>query len=101
MDYKTININGTEYKTLLTKKYLNRKKWNPDKINEIKTVIPGTVVQLNVKKGDKVQEGDILLLFEAMKMQNIIAAPLSGIVTSIEVQEGDKLPKGTLIMTIG
>ena len=67
---------------------------------EIKTVIPGTVIQLNVKVGDKVALGDKICLYEAMKMQNIISAPHAGTVRAINVKEGDKLPKGFIMMLI-
>jgi biotin carboxyl carrier protein len=101
MEYKTLNIDGTEYKTLFTKKYLNRKQWSPSKTSEIKTTIPGTVIQFNVKNGDTVNEGDVLMLFEAMKMQNIVLAPCSGKIKGIEAKEGDALPKGAVVMEIG
>lgn len=100
MDYKILNIDGTDYETLLNKKFVNRKKWVPVKTEEIRTVIPGTVVKLNVKKGDKVKEGEVLMLFEAMKMQNIIQAPHSGKITDVKVKEGESLPKGALMMII-
>lgn len=99
-EYQVLNIDGTEYRTLLTKKYRQRKARNAHGAGEIRTVIPGTVVNLNVKEGDKVKEGDILLLFEAMKMQNLILAPCAGKVTRLAVRPGDKLPKGALIMSV-
>jgi pyruvate carboxylase len=100
MEYNILNIDGTEYKTLFPKKFLNRKRWTPSRTGEIKTAIPGTVIQLNVKNGDEVREGDVLMLFEAMKMQNIILAPCSGTIKRLEAREGDALPKGTVIMEI-
>ncbi|MDR1886486.1 MAG: acetyl-CoA carboxylase biotin carboxyl carrier protein subunit [Prevotellaceae bacterium] len=100
MEYKILNIDGTEYKTLFTKKFTNRKRWTPSAANEIKATIPGTVLKLNVRNGDKVKEGDVLLLFEAMKMQNIILAPCAGEITNLEAKEGDALPKGAVILTI-
>ncbi|MDR1897358.1 MAG: acetyl-CoA carboxylase biotin carboxyl carrier protein subunit [Prevotellaceae bacterium] len=100
MKYDILNIDGREYKTLFTKKYPGSKKWIPCKTEEITTAIPGTVVKLNVKNGDKVKKGDVLLWFEAMKMRNIISAPHSGEITCLEVKEGDSLPKGALILKI-
>lgn len=100
MDFKTLIIDDTEYKTLYTKKYESRPHWTPEEAEEIKTVIPGTVIQLNVKVGDKVALGDKICLYEAMKMQNIISAPHAGTVRAINVKEGDKLPKGFIMMLI-
>lgn len=99
-EYKTLVIDDTAYQTLYTKKYTNRKVWSAHQAEEIKTLIPGTVVKLNVKQGDKVKLGDTLCLFEAMKMENIIRSPHAGTVQSINVNEGDKLPKGAIIMVI-
>lgn len=99
-EYQELNIDGTVYKTLLTKKYKQRKSWNARCADEIRTMIPGTVVSLNVKEGDMVNAGDVLLLFEAMKMQNLILAPHSGTVRELVVKAGDKLPKDALIMKI-
>ena len=99
-EFQILNIDGTEYRTLLTKKYSMRKTWNAHSAHEIRTVIPGTVISLNVKAGDSVKEGDVLLLFEAMKMQNLILAPHAGKVTGLTVKQGDKLPKGALIMSV-
>jgi biotin carboxyl carrier protein len=58
------------------------------------------VIKLNVKNGDEVKEGDVLMLFEAMKMQNIVLAPCSGKIKRLEAKEGDALPKGIVIMEI-
>lgn len=99
-DLKTLVIDDTAYKTLYTKKYENRQQWTPLQAEEVKTVIPGTVIKINVKVGDKVKLGQPLCLFEAMKMQNIIRAPHAGTVRSVDVKEGDKLPKGTIMMLI-
>ncbi|MDR1055649.1 MAG: acetyl-CoA carboxylase biotin carboxyl carrier protein subunit [Prevotellaceae bacterium] len=99
-DYKTLLIDDTAYKTLYTKKYENRAHWSPEDAREIKTGIPGTVIQLNVKVGDTVSLGDTLCLFEAMKMENIVRSPHAGTVCAVNIKEGDKLPKGFVMMMI-
>jgi biotin carboxyl carrier protein len=98
--FETLIIDGIGYKTLYTKKYKKRKKWLPIASNEIKTSIPGTMVKLNVKTGDKVKQGEVLCLFEAMKMQNIIRADSAGTIIKINASEGDRLPKDFAIMII-
>ena len=50
--------------------------------------IPGKVVSIDVKLGDRVEVGETLLILEAMKMQNEISSPVSGIVADIFVEEG-------------
>lgn len=63
----------------------------------IEAPITGTVISLEVKVGDKVEEGDVLLYIESMKMENPILAPVNGTVTEISteaqktVETGDKL----------
>jgi biotin carboxyl carrier protein len=64
-----------EYKTQLTNKFKNRKKWSPPNKNHILSVIPGTILEIMVKEKQKKKEGDILLILEAMKMANRITMP--------------------------
>ena len=64
----------------------------------VTTAMPGTIVDVKVKVGDKVNAGDGVLVIEAMKMENEIQAPQSGIVVSIHVHKGDSVtPDETLI----
>ena len=53
--------------------------------------IPGKVVSIDVKVGDRVEEGETILILEAMKMQNEISSPVSGVVTDIFVEEGQSI----------
>lgn len=95
-----LQIDGVEYKTKLTARWENRKNWERPNPKMILTHLPGTVLQFNVKEGDKVKEGDVLLLLQAMKMENKITAPLDGIVKKIHVTTGDRIPKGTLMIEL-
>ncbi len=56
---------------------------------DVTSPMPGTVVKLRVKRGDKVKAGDTVLVVEAMKMENEIHTPIDGIVKDIYVAEGD------------
>lgn len=67
----------------------------------VKSPLPGTITSLCVKVGDKVNEGDTVLVLEAMKMQNNIEAECSGTITSILVNPGDSVMEGALLITIG
>ena len=67
---------------------------------EIHALIPGLVSRLFVKPGDRVGNGQGLLILEAMKMENEIDSPISGVVGKIYIKAGDKVEKGELIMEI-
>ena len=66
----------------------------------IKAPMPGLALRFNVKVGDKVNENDVLMVMEAMKMENEIYAPCAGTVTAICVNQGDQLQAGDTLMTI-
>jgi len=63
--------------------------------------MPGMVIRYEVKEGDAVNEGDVILILEAMKMENSIAAPTSGTVLSIPFKNGDSVRKGDTLAVIG
>lgn len=63
--------------------------------------MPGTVLKMLVKQGDKVTNGQVLLVLEAMKMENEIFAPCDGTVTSVAVKEGSSVNSGDAMVTIG
>jgi len=62
--------------------------------------LPGTINEIKVKVGDKVNTGDTVVVLEAMKMQNSIDAEISGTITSINVNEGDAVMEGDTLVTI-
>jgi pyruvate carboxylase len=101
-DYKTLRVfeEGRSYKTLFTKKFQNRKVWMRPNPEEIKTFIPGSVKKISVTVGQEVKAGDELVIFEAMKMYNVIRAPFDGKITTIPAKVGDKLPRGVIMLTI-
>ena len=61
----------------------------------------GTINAINVKVGDTVAVGDVVIVLEAMKMQNNIEAENAGTVTSILVNQGDSVMEGAVMLTIG
>ncbi|MFC2084856.1 acetyl-CoA carboxylase biotin carboxyl carrier protein [Bacteroidota bacterium] len=67
----------------------------------IKAPLPGTVLQLKVERGQKVKEGDTILIMEAMKMENNIRTDKEGIISSIRVKEGDSVLEGDVLIEIG
>ena len=98
---KSLVIDGTKYRTTLNKKYSARKPYSKPEKNKVYSFIPGTIIKVNVTKGQCVKKGDSLLVLDAMKMENIILSPLEGIVKTINVKEGERIPKGTLMVEIG
>lgn len=62
--------------------------------------LPGTINEIKVKVGDKVNAGDTVVILEAMKMQNHIEAETSGTITSINVNKGDAVMEGDTLVTI-
>ena len=69
--------------------------------NPVKAPLPGTITAINVKVGDTVAVGQVVIILEAMKMQNNIEAEQAGTVTSILVTPGDSVMEGAVMMTIG
>ena len=63
--------------------------------------MPGNILSVNVNVGDTVAEGQVLMILEAMKMENEIMAPKAGTVTSVAVQKGATVESGTLLCVIG
>ena len=67
----------------------------------IKAPLPGTITEVKVNVGDTVKQGDVVLVLEAMKMQNNIESEHEGTVTSITVKQGESVMEGAVLMTIG
>ena len=63
--------------------------------------MPGTILKVNVQNGDTVKEGQVLLVLEAMKMENEIMAPKSGTITQVAVQKGSTVDTGAPLVMIG
>ena len=68
---------------------------------DITAPMPGLALRFEVKEGDTVKKNDILMVMEAMKMENEIYAPCDGVVSKICVKQGDQLQSGDLLMQIG
>lgn len=99
-EYVDFVVTARKYKTLLTEKYKNRKMWQKPFIGDVVSHLPGTVIKLEVKEGQAVEAGQLLLIHQAMKMYNRIVAPIAGIVVEIPVKEGDKISKDHLMVKI-
>ncbi|HZK28367.1 MAG TPA: biotin/lipoyl-containing protein [Thermoclostridium sp.] len=62
--------------------------------------MPGTIIDLKVNAGDSIKSGDILLILEAMKMENEILAPGDGTVATVNVSKGASVNSGDLLVSI-
>ena len=77
-----------------------KKRGRGKKSGTISSTIPGKIVSISVEEGDNVGEGDVVMILEAMKMQNEIQAPLSGIVTAINCKPGDSIEANSPLVVI-
>lgn len=68
------------------------------KVNDIKAPMPGLILDVMVKEGAEVKEGDYLLVLEAMKMENTLTAPRDGVVKAISVNKGQGVEKNQLLI---
>ncbi len=67
---------------------------------QIKAPMPGNILDVKVTAGQSVKKGDVLVILEAMKMENEIQAPCDGKVTSVNVRKGDTVETQALLCTI-
>ena len=67
---------------------------------KVKPPMPGKVVEVKVKEGQEVKEGDVLCVLEAMKMQNDLKSPVGGKVTRIHVQDGANVEATTILIEV-
>ena len=67
---------------------------------EVRSQMPGNVLRIDVSEGDAVEDGDLLLVMEAMKMEVDVKAPTTGTVSSVEVGIGDQVASAAILVTI-
>jgi biotin carboxyl carrier protein len=116
----TLEVNGSEYDVELEKDKVQTKtprivrpvtasqpseppavKAKSAKLNRVQAPLPGTVLELKVKEGDAVTKGTLLMVMEAMKMENNILADVDGTITSIKVKDGQTVLQGDTLIEIG
>lgn len=67
---------------------------------KVESPLPGVIIEISVKEGQAVKQGQKVAVLEAMKMENEIAATVDGTVTAIHVNKGDSVLEGAPIVTI-
>lgn len=105
-EFYDVNLGSQMYKIvakseldLLVDKMSSGKNEGREK-KEIYSPMPGIITKLNVSEGQKVNKGEVLLVLEAMKMENEISAPRDGVVTEILVSTGASVSTGDVLMAI-
>lgn len=73
---------------------------SPASIKSVLSPLPGLILDLKVKEGDKIAKGTTVLVMEAMKMENNIASEFEGIVSSIKVKVGQSVLQNDLLVEI-
>jgi len=66
----------------------------------IASPMPGTIVSVNVKPGQSIKKSDVLVVLEAMKMENEIMAPHDAVVVAVHVNKGDSVESGTPLVSL-
>jgi biotin carboxyl carrier protein len=67
----------------------------------VTAIMPGKIIRVLVKQGDEVQEGDVLCVLEAMKMENELRASKSGVVKEVTVEPGSDVEMGEMLVVVG
>ncbi|EAY28830.1 acetyl-CoA carboxylase biotin carboxyl carrier protein subunit [Microscilla marina] len=100
----TLQVNGhlytvnSEDKMDLLLKRLGMDNVNQNKVNDVKAPMPGLILSVNVNEGDEVKKGDILMILEAMKMENALKCPADGKVKAVKVKQGQNVEKNQLLI---
>ena len=95
---KTFTIEIPDATPTVQKKRSSGKK--KKKSGTVSANIPGKIVIIEVKEGQQVSEGQVVLILEAMKMQNEIQAPVNGTVISVNCGEGDSIEANVPLVVI-
>ncbi len=113
----TLDVNGTcfeveihkEVKTVKTPKLVRKEvKLKPgegmikksDKGNVVKSPLPGNIFKINVSVGGSVKKGEVLLIMEAMKMENNVLAEKDGTIKEIKVKEGEAVLQNDVLLEL-
>jgi biotin carboxyl carrier protein len=97
-EYDKFYVEHSYYHTKVPDSYKNRKSFAPLNQKELVAAIPGTIQEIFVKKGQKIEANEKLLILEAMKMRNIISHAVDGQIKKIHIKKGDIVSKNQLLV---
>jgi acetyl/propionyl-CoA carboxylase alpha subunit len=100
-DFEIFSYEGTDYKTMLTDKFRKHKPYEPEDLTKITAQIPGTMLKIMVREGQRINPSKCLFILEAMKMKNKVFASVSGRIKKIHVEEGQIVTKNQLLLELG
>ncbi len=117
MKHYHVNVNGTDYEIEIEEISAEEAKSRqvapaaaapaasapasvPAGAETVSAPMPGTILSVNVSAGQSVNKGDVLMILEAMKMENEIMAPKSGKVASVSVSKGSSVKTGDVLCAI-
>ncbi len=94
-------VNGKAYDISVKEGVEAKSGVAPSEGTPIKAALPGAVLKINVSEGDYIDEGDVILVLEAMKMETEIKSPKSGTVKAVEVSVGEQVKNSQTLVVIG
>jgi biotin carboxyl carrier protein len=97
MNDDILTIDSADYETEVPRDMLKPFAGMPEK-RDLRAFIPGTIVEVRVREGEKVSPGQVLLLLDAMKMHNEVSSEISGRVRQVLVVKGDRVEKNQLLI---
>jgi len=97
-EYIRMTFEEGNFLTTYTKKFSHRTPYVPTDLKKVYAFIPGTIIKVHVKEKEKVKKGEPLLVFQAMKMNNILLAPITGVIKKINCKAGDSVPKSQVLV---
>ena len=93
-------VNGKTYDIDIKEGVKTPSSSSTGEVKEVKAALPGNVLRIEANVGDTVNENDVLLVVEAMKMETEIKSPFSGVVKSILVEQGDQIQTGQVLFEV-
>jgi acetyl/propionyl-CoA carboxylase alpha subunit len=99
-----MNVNGNDYEVTIKDKYdlllqqMGISSKSSAQINNFKAPMPGLIREVMVINGTEVSKGDILLILEAMKMENALKSPRDGKIKKINISVGNAVEKGQILL---
>lgn len=96
-----VEASGMSVKAVASKKAPPKKKKGAAGANSVLAMMPGAILKVLVAEGDEVQEGDVVIVLEAMKMENEIHAHKSGVVKKVHVEPGENVENDQPLVEIG